>query len=190
MILRNPESNRPLGYRLVSRRPCPATGMCEEMKRELIPLFVNIFSALIAGRSFLERLMDEVELYSRDEETDACDSAVITKLIKNFRSHKDILNISNSLFYHKELKPPNWLDKTSGRTGQPSPGATNIEAPCRDFGRVDLIQTDPSFLHSSIERAPELMCTSMREEYFSTLKSRQHQTLHYPQFTVTVNYAF
>nr|CAD7600594.1 unnamed protein product [Timema genevievae] len=56
------------------------------------------------GRSFLERLMDEVDLYSRDEETDAYDTAVITKLIKNFRSHKDILNISNSLFYHKELK--------------------------------------------------------------------------------------
>nr|CAD7198399.1 unnamed protein product [Timema douglasi] len=152
--------------------------------RDPAGLVFEVFS--IVGRSFLERLMDEVDLYSRDEEKDAYDSAVITKLIKNFRSHKDILNISNSLFYHKELKPPNWLDKTSGRTAQPSPGATNIEAPCRDFGRVDLIQTDPSFLHSSIERASELMCTAMREEHFSPLKSRRHQTLHYPRFPVTV----
>nr|CAD7408107.1 unnamed protein product [Timema cristinae] len=85
----------------------------------------TVANKLGLGRSYLERLMDEVDLYSRDEETDTYDTAVITKLIKNFRSHKDILNISNSLFYHKELKtslgildPPPLPLSHSGSTGR------------------------------------------------------------------------
>nr|CAD7448034.1 unnamed protein product [Timema bartmani] len=105
------------------------------------------------GRSFLERLMDEVDLYSRDEETDAYDTAVITKLIKNFRSHKDILNISNSLFYHKELKvlytfnsvgisdlPPLPLPHSGsmGRSVDPSVCNRSQKPSLRDYRGIDL----------------------------------------------------
>lgn len=52
-------------------------------------------------KSFLERLMER-EMYQPDE--GKFNSLVVTKLINNYRSHKDILNQSNSMFYDSQLK--------------------------------------------------------------------------------------
>ncbi|XP_055536928.1 putative helicase MOV-10 [Wyeomyia smithii] len=54
--------------------------------------------------SMLERLM-KLSVYKRDPKTDNFDSALITKLIKNFRSHEAILWFSNKTFYQNELEP-------------------------------------------------------------------------------------
>ncbi|XP_018108097.1 RNA helicase Mov10l1 isoform X2 [Xenopus laevis] len=57
--------------------------------------------------SFLERLMAR-PLYLRDEETyGACGNynpLLITKLMKNYRSHGALLHLPSKLFYHKELE--------------------------------------------------------------------------------------
>lgn len=54
----------------------------------------------------LERLIDTCEVYSRNERRSLpYDERYVTKLLKNYRSHKDILNIPNKLFYHNELIP-------------------------------------------------------------------------------------
>ncbi|XP_069832972.1 RNA helicase Mov10l1 isoform X1 [Dendropsophus ebraccatus] len=57
--------------------------------------------------SFLERLM-ALPIYLRDEETyGACGNynpLLITKLMKNYRSHAALLHLPSKLFYHKELE--------------------------------------------------------------------------------------
>ncbi|KAM4748890.1 RNA helicase Mov10l1 [Rhinophrynus dorsalis] len=57
--------------------------------------------------SLLERLMS-IPLYLRDEKTyGACGSynpLLITKLMKNYRSHASLLHLPSKLFYHKELE--------------------------------------------------------------------------------------
>ena len=50
--------------------------------------------------SLLERLMVEVEIYSRKEQYDP---RCITKLVRNFRSHPALLEVLGRLFYHGEL---------------------------------------------------------------------------------------
>ncbi|KAM4675634.1 RNA helicase Mov10l1-like [Discoglossus pictus] len=65
--------------------------------------------ALVYGLnvSLLERLMTR-PLYQRDEKTyGACGNynpLLITKLMKNYRSHAALLHLPSRLFYHKELK--------------------------------------------------------------------------------------
>lgn len=54
--------------------------------------------------SLLERLMTQCGLYQKDPETLEYNSSYITKLVNNYRSHKDILFIPNLLFYDNELK--------------------------------------------------------------------------------------
>ncbi|XP_063237788.1 putative helicase MOV-10 isoform X2 [Bacillus rossius redtenbacheri] len=56
------------------------------------------------GMSFLERLMVDGYLYKRRVDDNQYDPAVLTKLVKNFRSHESILAVSNSLFYDNELQ--------------------------------------------------------------------------------------
>lgn len=48
--------------------------------------------------------MTKVPLYARDEVTNRFNSRVVTKLVKNFRSHKDILRLPNDKFYESELQ--------------------------------------------------------------------------------------
>ncbi|XP_075130272.1 RNA helicase Mov10l1 [Leptodactylus fuscus] len=59
------------------------------------------------GISLLERLM-ALPIYLRDEETyGACgyyNPLLITKLMKNYRSHAALLHLPSKLFYHKELE--------------------------------------------------------------------------------------
>ncbi|KAM5170154.1 RNA helicase Mov10l1 [Mantella aurantiaca] len=59
------------------------------------------------GISLLERLMS-LPIYLRDEETyGACGNynpLLITKLMKNYRSHAALLHLPSKLFYHKELE--------------------------------------------------------------------------------------
>uniref|UniRef100_A0A8C5MKA9 RNA helicase n=1 Tax=Leptobrachium leishanense TaxID=445787 RepID=A0A8C5MKA9_9ANUR len=57
--------------------------------------------------SFLERLMS-LPLYSRDEDAyGACGNynpLLVTKLVKNYRSHAALLHLPSRLFYHRELE--------------------------------------------------------------------------------------
>lgn len=50
----------------------------------------------------LDRLM-EMNIYKKQPETECYNSRLITKLVRNFRSHPAILHISNELFYDNEL---------------------------------------------------------------------------------------
>lgn len=54
------------------------------------------------GVSLLERLMTRCRLYQKDN--GSFDKRFVTKLLHNYRSHPDILEIPNELFYDKELQ--------------------------------------------------------------------------------------
>ncbi|XP_078402574.1 putative helicase MOV-10 isoform X2 [Cetorhinus maximus] len=54
--------------------------------------------------SLLERLMSENSLYQKSPDTDSYNKHFVTKLLCNYRSHPDILEIPNELFYDNELK--------------------------------------------------------------------------------------
>ncbi|XP_058807139.1 putative helicase MOV-10 [Phymastichus coffea] len=56
----------------------------------------------ILGRSMLERLMD-CEPYKRNEHGQY-HPGYITKLLQNYRSHPEIIKVSNEIFYESELK--------------------------------------------------------------------------------------
>ena len=53
--------------------------------------------------SFMERIMKNNQAYQR-QANGKFDEKVITKLLKNYRTHPDILKIVSDLFYHKELQ--------------------------------------------------------------------------------------
>nr|CAH7747412.1 unnamed protein product [Callosobruchus chinensis] len=56
------------------------------------------------GKSMLERLLDTCEPYARRESfPNNYDQRYVTKLVKNYRSHRKILTVPNRLFYHNEL---------------------------------------------------------------------------------------
>ncbi|XP_069083667.1 RNA helicase Mov10l1 [Pleurodeles waltl] len=59
------------------------------------------------GVSFLERLMARL-LYTRDEKSfgafGSYNPMLVTKLLKNYRSHPALLDLPSKLFYHKELE--------------------------------------------------------------------------------------
>jgi len=55
--------------------------------------------------SLLERYMETVQVYMRHPETNAYDNKLLVKLVRNYRSHPDILQIPNELFYDNELQP-------------------------------------------------------------------------------------
>lgn len=57
---------------------------------------------LFAETSLLERLMTSCNTYSRDP-LGSYDSDLLTKLLNNYRSHKNIIEIPNQLFYDNEL---------------------------------------------------------------------------------------
>ncbi|XP_034028358.1 putative helicase mov-10-B.2 isoform X2 [Thalassophryne amazonica] len=55
------------------------------------------------GVSLLERLMNDFKQYQKQEHR--VNPCFMTKLLRNYRSHPDILRIPNDLFYEKELLP-------------------------------------------------------------------------------------
>ena len=57
-------------------------------------------SLFISDKSYLERLMD-MDIYQ--PKNNLYDKKVVTKLTKNYRSNKHILEVSNGLFYNNEL---------------------------------------------------------------------------------------
>lgn len=63
------------------------------------------------GESLIARLMKR-ESYKRNVVTNAYCSRMLTQLLQNFRSHPDIINISNDIFYNSELQPCASIDKT------------------------------------------------------------------------------
>ena len=53
-------------------------------------------------------------VYSRKPNTDKYDERILTKLLRNYRSHPDILSIPNTSFYQGELIPcADELERTS-----------------------------------------------------------------------------
>lgn len=54
------------------------------------------------GMSLLERLMN-LSIYQKNQDTHKYNSIVITKLIRNFRSHNKILTLPSKMFYENEL---------------------------------------------------------------------------------------
>lgn len=64
-----------------------------------------------AEMSLLERLMSQCKIYQKDAETNTYNPDYITKLVNNYRSHKDILHVPNLLFYDNELKVRTWLEQ-------------------------------------------------------------------------------
>lgn len=57
----------------------------------------------ISEMSLLERLMIQCDIYRRDHVDNEYDDRVITKLVRNYRSHEKLLHIPNKLFYDNEL---------------------------------------------------------------------------------------
>lgn len=61
------------------------------------------------GTSLLERYMNQVQVYQRkgnkDGPADHYDNRIITKLLRNYRSHPAILHYPNETFYDGELMP-------------------------------------------------------------------------------------
>lgn len=58
--------------------------------------------------SFLERLINTIQIYSRSddyEEFGCYNPQVMTKLVRNYRSHPDIIHCPNALFYDNDLIP-------------------------------------------------------------------------------------
>lgn len=53
--------------------------------------------------SWFEQLLNTV-MYERDTETGEYNQTYITQLIRNYRSHQEILEIPNKLFYENSLK--------------------------------------------------------------------------------------
>lgn len=73
--------------------------------KQLGPLLRSpVAIALGLGTSLLERLMNQCDLYKKDEGRKDYNPAVLTKLVQNFRSHKTILALPNSKFYDMELQ--------------------------------------------------------------------------------------
>lgn len=56
------------------------------------------------GSSLLERLVRDRPLYARDPETQRYNPDAITQLVKNYRSHPDILQLPNEMFYDNALE--------------------------------------------------------------------------------------
>lgn len=50
----------------------------------------------------LERLMNDCDLYKK--QNGKYNPNYITKLVKNYRSHENLLHVSNELFYDNELE--------------------------------------------------------------------------------------
>lgn len=59
----------------------------------------------------IERLMNSAA-YQRNPVTKKYCSLMLTQLLHNFRSHPDIINISNDLFYNGVLVPKAPIEKT------------------------------------------------------------------------------
>jgi len=73
--------------------------------KQLGPLLRSpVAIALGLGTSLLERLMNQCDLYKKDEGRKVYNPAVLTKLVQNFRSHKTILALPNRNFYDMELQ--------------------------------------------------------------------------------------
>ncbi|XP_062921482.1 putative helicase MOV-10 isoform X2 [Mobula hypostoma] len=54
--------------------------------------------------SLLERLMNGNALYQKDPDSGSYNQTFVTKLLRNYRSHPEILKIPNELFYEEELQ--------------------------------------------------------------------------------------
>ena len=65
---------------------------------------LNLKKNVFVGISMLERMMTTLDLYKKDSKGNYNPHA-LTKLVRNYRSHKTILYLPNILFYDGELQP-------------------------------------------------------------------------------------
>lgn len=75
---------------------------------------ITHYTCGISDESLMERLMRTLEPYkrfSKPKDGQYYDVRVLTKLVKNYRSHPEILIVPNKLFYDGELEP--FADKSS-----------------------------------------------------------------------------
>ncbi|KAL7306878.1 hypothetical protein TKK_0001038 [Trichogramma kaykai] len=71
--------------------------------RQLGPSIRSKYAQPILGRSMMDRLMS-MEPYAKQQQLhDTYDPRYITKLVRNYRSHPDIIKIPNELYYDNEL---------------------------------------------------------------------------------------
>lgn len=71
--------------------------------KQLGPMIKSPKAELLGlGISLLERLMN-LPIYQKNQDTHKYNSIVITKLIRNFRSHHKILTLPSKMFYENEL---------------------------------------------------------------------------------------
>lgn len=93
------------------------------------------------AKSLMERLMT-LPLYLPDEFSGRYNSAVITKLLDNFRSHPDILEVPNRLFYDGHLKAkaaPETANFALGWSFLPNPKFPIIFYPIQGYAQTDKI---------------------------------------------------
>ncbi|XP_063695847.1 putative helicase MOV-10 [Culicoides brevitarsis] len=95
----------PISLLISMQKPCKTNIVIAGDPMQLGPIIHCKFAEIFGmGKSMLERLM-EMDLYKPDPITKLYNEAVITKLLNNYRSHKDILHSANELFYAGELIP-------------------------------------------------------------------------------------
>lgn len=93
-LLKKPYPRRAQGLLVLAGDPKQLGPVCNGIKSKTFGL----------GVSLLERLITNVPIYGR-KENGKYDSKFVTQLVRNFRSHEAILEISNELFYKGDLVP-------------------------------------------------------------------------------------
>ncbi|KAK7788775.1 hypothetical protein R5R35_010039 [Gryllus longicercus] len=108
----------PSGMVVLAGDPCQLGPVCNSKRSENIAIGIFNEDEVIPetdavtklnrrmglGISLLERLMVTCSLYQKGADG-TYDNRYITKLLKNFRSHPDIIDLPNKLFYSGELIP-------------------------------------------------------------------------------------
>ncbi|KAF4530667.1 hypothetical protein B566_EDAN004906 [Ephemera danica] len=89
---------------LLDSEPNPGQLVLSGDPRQLGPVIRSpVAKSLGLDQSLLERLMLNCELYQKQEDG-KYNALVLTKLVRNFRSHPTILKVPNQLFYDGELQ--------------------------------------------------------------------------------------
>ncbi|XP_014473280.1 PREDICTED: putative helicase mov-10-B.1, partial [Dinoponera quadriceps] len=69
---------------------------------QLGPVIRNRLAENILGKSMLERLMNDCDVYKKKD--GKYNPHYVTKLVKNYRSHRHIIHVPNDHFYENELE--------------------------------------------------------------------------------------
>lgn len=73
--------------------------------KQLGPIITSDFCKKFGmGQSFMERLVETSPAYAWNEEARSYPSSLVTMLVKNYRSHPDIIKLPNEMFYRNQLE--------------------------------------------------------------------------------------